>query len=256
MAVDPLKFAERFSEIVEIYREVKAIMILAENVDEQKDAYLGPVNEIRNTLDHITRSFSDSEHFELEFSEAKEHLYRAGYDAYEILAVNLADKIGLSFQCYTPEIISNVYPNYFKEIRPVLLDLKVKLAEARSKKTINSEIGIKCFEIYNTSIRELVRLSKITDMLIPDLEEEKKRLQELALLGKKENASEKRKEKVRDRTVSFSFGILFAIIGIGLKYAYDLYFSHPTNPKPIINSVNVDSSLRKTSSDSEKLINQ
>jgi hypothetical protein len=56
MGINPGDFLRSFSDIKDLYLEVKEAIILAENFDKRNDVYLSPLNELRNALDHLMRS--------------------------------------------------------------------------------------------------------------------------------------------------------------------------------------------------------
>ena len=89
--MDANKFIAKCNEVRELYVETKKVMILAENVDKDKDAYLMSLNELRNAFDHFMRilSITDEKEIEKQFSLIKDHVARAGYDTCEILALSL-----------------------------------------------------------------------------------------------------------------------------------------------------------------------
>jgi hypothetical protein len=238
MEIDCLRFVERFNEVKGLYLEIKAVIILAENIDNDKAAYLGSLNELRNTLDHLIRSLEYPQKMESEFSEAMEHLYRAGYDTYEILAMNLAEKIVSVVKNYSPEVLANVFPQYYKEINPRLLELQVELADTRAHKKLDPETGTKSFQPYATIIKELHTILKVTERITPELENEKSRLENLSI--------NKKKEKRRDTVKSIAIGVGIAILGqIGFKYVYDRFIA-VTNRPPAVSSPTTNSPAVKS----------
>src|SRR5688572_11625691 len=143
MNIDPNTFIDKLNELKELYVEVKEVIILAENFDDAHEVYLSPLNELRNSFDHIMRCLIYPDKLDNEFDEAKEHLYRAGYDAYEVLAINVADAIIKKVEKYNAEVISTVFPTYYTDIRPQLIDIQVDLGDARAHKRLNPDTGTK-----------------------------------------------------------------------------------------------------------------
>lgn len=170
---NPQLLLDKLNEIKELYVEVKEAIILAENFDGDHDIYLSPLNELRNTLDHIMRCLIYPENLEDEFNEAKEHLYRAGYDAYEVLAINVGTAIIKSVDSYDAGIISAVFPNYYTEIKPALLDIKSELADTRAHKKLNPDTGTKSFTPYKDKISTLIFHLRSCNAQIPHLQKEK-----------------------------------------------------------------------------------
>jgi hypothetical protein len=175
--VNPQIFFDKLNEIKELYVEVKEAIILAENFDGDHDVYLSPLNELRNTLDHIMRCLIYPNKLDNEFNEAKEHLYRAGYDAYEVLAINVGSAIVHSIEKYDTEIITSIFPNYYTDVKPALLDVKAELADTRAHKKLNPETGTKSFTPYKDKIANLILQLRRCIEQIPHLQAEKRKKQ-------------------------------------------------------------------------------
>jgi hypothetical protein len=208
------KFIAKCNEVRELYVETKKVMILAENVDKDKDAYLMSLNELRNAFDHLMRilSISDEKEIEKQFSLIKDHVARAGYDTCEILALSLLEKIGQTVTIFPPDVLTNVFPQYYNEINPRFLRLQQELTQTRDGKREESSM-VEYVNKYARVVDELREMSKVIDLNIPALVKEKERLED----AKNNN----KKEKKGDRLVTFSFGFFFALLGIALKYGYD-----------------------------------
>jgi hypothetical protein len=103
-----------YKKILEFYPQIKRLVCLCEKVDLQQRANLSPIAEMRSALDHIMRAHSRlygiSSQFEDEpndepsdesryeycrkhLDKARGHLYRAGYDAYDVISMTLLDDI-------------------------------------------------------------------------------------------------------------------------------------------------------------------
>lgn len=216
--MDANKFIAKCNEVRELYVETKKVMILAENVDKDKDAYLMSLNELRNAFDHLMRilSISDEKEIEKQFSLIKDHVARAGYDTCEILALSLLEKIGQTVTLFHPDVLSNVFPQYYNEINPRFLKLQQELTQTREGKREESSM-VEYVNKYARVVDELREMSRVIDLNIPALIKEKDRLEE----AKKNN----KKEKKGDRVVTFTFGVFFALLGIVLKYGYDKFLT-------------------------------
>lgn len=194
------KFIERINEIKELYIEVKEAIILAENFDPSSEVYLSPLNELRNTLDHILRSLIYADKMDNELDEAKEHLYRAGYDAYEVLAINVGAEIIKTVERYEADVISTVFPTYYTEVRPLLIDAKLELADTRAHKRLNPISGTKSFTPYKEKISNLIKQLKICNEHIP------------SLLSLKEKIKNEEKKAVKKDRRKFWINILTGLI--------------------------------------------
>ena len=175
MGINPGDFLRSFSDIKDLYLEVKEAIILAENFDKGNDVYLSPLNELGNALDHLMRSLIYPEQLHQEVNEAKEHLYRAGYDAYEVLAINVGNSIIKIVEEYDSGIISTIFPGYYQEIKPILVDIRVELAHERAQKRLDPLTGTRSFTLYKEQVTALIQYLKICEFHIPGLQAEKKK---------------------------------------------------------------------------------
>lgn len=164
-------------ELAPLYLRVKKVIIQAENFDPLKYTYIAPINELRNTLDHVMKGAlcNNSTDLKDDFVEAKVHLHRAGYDVYEIFASNLGLGIVKSVEKYSSEVISRVFPQYFTDIQPIIIEVQKELSDVRSKKNIDGNGHIDSFEVYEKNIDNLIDIYKTIQSYIPILERESKR---------------------------------------------------------------------------------
>jgi hypothetical protein len=134
-------FKDELLPIIKLYGKIKEALILAENVGEGLRILVAPLNELRNALDHVMRAIdifyfgtTDLAEALKELPKIKEHLLRAGYDGYELIALTLIDHIQQSnLKNYTPELISKIYPHYYED-ENVVAKIKQALQEIRSNK--------------------------------------------------------------------------------------------------------------------------
>jgi hypothetical protein len=175
MVINPEDFFRRFSSIKELYLEVKEAIILAENFDKGSDVYLSSLNELRNGFDRLMRSLDYPAQLSEEFDEAKEHLYKAGYDAYEVLAINVGNSIVKVVEEYDSGIISTIFPRYYDEIKPMLIDMRIELAGGRAHQKLNPTKGTKSFYPYKDQVTRLIQQLKFCEVQVPNLQAEKKR---------------------------------------------------------------------------------
>lgn len=161
-----------------LYQDVKQILILAENINDGQSLYLGPINELRNALDHVMRAFfnytSNPKDSNLEVSKIKEHLLRAGYDGYEIIATTLINQIQESpIKDFKTEAITNIFPEYYSKYQKELLEVKRGLADIRANKIpekIIQKIESNDFKLYLTQINRLFEISDTINLKIPAIQ--------------------------------------------------------------------------------------
>lgn len=140
----------------EIYKEVKAVMLLAEDEDLDQQVILTCINELRNAFDHTMKAFYKGETFASNFKKAVGHLYRAGYDAYEVIAIFLIKSIQDVRQNFSYEAIISAYPEYYSKILPLIEKIKADKVKARSNKTVNDNFTAEQhFKDYEKLVTEL-----------------------------------------------------------------------------------------------------
>jgi hypothetical protein len=131
-------FSQKFFELYPLYEEVKKIVLLAEYENKEQKYVISSVNELRNMLDHIMRSIDKPESLNANFDKAKGHLYRAGYDGYEIVVVSKLSEIKQLKEEFLHEAIIEAYPKYYSHVIPAVQKAKKELIEARAYKKIDN----------------------------------------------------------------------------------------------------------------------
>lgn len=157
---------QQWSKIIELYQDLKYVTLLAEEFewDDFKD-FLQPVLEQRSALDHICRAMSVEVGMQNEsdagdytsgnFEKAIGHLYRAFYDAADMLSMILREKIIDVVEGHDIECITAVCPEYYKELRPRLEQISTEIAGARNSKDIKVEAAIDHVKSYGNLLDEL-----------------------------------------------------------------------------------------------------
>lgn len=153
----PEKYYQELQELFSLYKVVKEIVLLAEYSNDNRSYIVSSVNELRNAFDHVMKSLQNDINFKEEFKKAKGHLYRAGFDAYEIIALNRLAEIEKIKSSYSYTAIIGGYPDYQKKLTPLVKRTKKKLAEVRGNKlVIVVEDEKSYFEDYEKIVTELM----------------------------------------------------------------------------------------------------
>lgn len=206
------QFFDELCTVQVLYEEVKKILLFAENVDPEGKTYVAIINEHRNALDHVMRCIVNLDRGNHELNEAKEHLYRAGYDAYEILASNLGDDITKNLSKYSSTVISAVFPKYYNEHKPNLLQVKKNLSEARAQKKIDPQTSNKSFSSYFEKVEILMKIHGEVSVYIPELEKETKKIQT---------------GKIKD---FFIRGAVIVLLSFAISYLKDYFWKEKDEP--------------------------
>jgi len=164
-------------ELAPLYFKVKEMNIKAENFDKLSRSYVAPFNEFRSTWDHMFKAAvsPDVEGLMSNLSEAKVHLYRAGYDVYEIFASDLSMRVEDSMDKYSSSVISRIFPAYFNEIQPKIISIHEDLTKVRANKNVDTNGNSVSFDIYEKNINDLIEIYKRIQGYIPIFEKEEKR---------------------------------------------------------------------------------
>jgi hypothetical protein len=171
-------FIDDFVALSVLYQDVKDILILAENINNEQSLLLGPINELRNALDHVMRAFLNYNENPLkaksEIPKIREHLLRAGYDGYEIIATTLIEKIQKSpIKEFETEIITKIFPDYFSKYKRELTAIIIALKDVRANKTpdkILEKTPNNDFNDYLVQIKNLLGISDTIFEYIPELQ--------------------------------------------------------------------------------------
>jgi hypothetical protein len=230
-------FTEKFFELFKLYSEVKKIVFLAEYENKEQKYIISSVNELRNTLDHIMRSFDSPESLEKNFDKAKGHLYRAGYDGYEIIAVSKLAAIKEIKEQFRFEAITIAYPDYFTKVIPLIAETKELLISARANKKIDNglleETEEKHYQLFEKIATNLMKVVDDIELHIEGIKEAHQqiinkeneiRIKELE--DKKEQARLRRKNNL-------TIGIIAPII-IGLIVGIFMLNMEFLSPKTIV----------------------
>lgn len=133
-----LEFTEELRLLSHLYKEVKKIVLLAETINKESAVLLTAVNELRNAFDHIMRCYLDESDYKRHIDKAKGHLYRAGFDAYELMAIDIFMQIKELLKDRNASAVAVLFPKYYEELLPKMYSLEKDLMDARSSKKPDS----------------------------------------------------------------------------------------------------------------------
>lgn len=162
---------DRLEGLYSLYCQVRQAIILAENFNDDHKIPIAPINQLRNTLDHIFKSIifaGENEKMDYEINEARSHLERAGYDALETLAGMLGKNVIKNLSLYSTETITTIFPEYYQTIIPRLTGIKNSIGILRSERVHDVQGS---FSEYFDQFTELIEINKQVSMMIPSLED-------------------------------------------------------------------------------------
>lgn len=138
--------AEAIKKIAKLYNYNKNLMLYAEELTDE--TFLPPINEIRDANDHIMRIFAavfglgemgaetGHEYIKSNLDAAFSHVYRATYEHLDYIKVYQYDAIQTNLANIRPETFTEVFPEYYREIKPRLVDAIDKIPDYRNGKNI------------------------------------------------------------------------------------------------------------------------
>lgn len=198
-----LKFTEEetnlFYELTNLYPSVKELILYGEEVDPEHRSHLQSINELRNAMDHLMRVFGykfnlkkdvGSEYSRKNIDKAFGHVYRAGYDALDWLNITVRERITKELEGVSHEAILEVFPEYYREIKPKIEKTSDEVSDIRVGKDVTGDEvqtgKFENFEQYIEVVRELKgSLDKIIEikpsLLECEKERKKKEKKELAI---------------------------------------------------------------------------
>jgi len=171
--------------IVELHGHVKSLMLLAEELEPENESYISLHAELKHALDHLMRAHGvewemvqppndvDSETYvSKQYGKAFSHLYRAFFDVADWAGIILREHIIATFKPFSPEAISEVFPEYYKKIRPQLEKINTDIARFRERKDIGREENVLPeVERYNSVLQSLIETRASLEAKIPSLVE-------------------------------------------------------------------------------------
>jgi len=208
--------AEAIKKIAKLYNYNKNLMLYAEELTDE--TFLPPINEIRDANDHIMRVFatvfgfgepdgeSGHEYIKSNLNAAFSHVYRATYEHLDYIKIYQHDAIQTNLANIHPETLVTVFPDYYKEIKPRLVNAIEIIPDYRNGKNI-ADPNLEQVEAY-MSIIETTKADykKIVDML-PALNEYQAR---------------KIKDKWTERLIYFILGVLLTFLGTVAANYYNI----------------------------------
>ena len=180
------KFYDKLNALYALYDNVTSARFLLEQFDKESEFFVAPLNELRCALDHVFRAMKPEIDVEYELGLVKEHIERAGYDALALLASTLGTRIAKNLEPYETDTFTNIFPEYFSEIKPKITGIQKNIAEWRNGRGGEIENS---FMSYFNEIKELIDIDKKVDMRIPAL-------QEFSDKKKKEKQDQQRTERI------------------------------------------------------------
>lgn len=172
--------AEAVKKIAKLYNYNKNLMLYAEELTDE--TFLPPINEIRDANDHIMRVFATvfgfgetgaetgPEYIKSNLDAAFSHVYRATYEHLDYIKIYQHDAIQTNLVNIHPETLVAVFPDYYREIKPRLVDAIEKIPDYRNGKDIGDP-NLEQVEAYMAIIETTKADYKKIVVMLPALNE-------------------------------------------------------------------------------------
>jgi len=135
-------------QLVELYTEVKSLILDGEAQDEEQKSNIAVFNEIRAALDHVLQCIgediavaetSESLNFKKgQIRKAREHIVRAGYDSLDGIGVSIRKRISERMKGLDEISIANSFSEYFSEYVSKIKKSDEKIRESRNNRDKNN----------------------------------------------------------------------------------------------------------------------
>lgn len=188
LPLTPLDCSNQWAGLVEIHNHAKSIFLLAEEFDPEFLDFIQPIIEQRNAFEHIIRAKAaeisvntegdakSPDYIPKSFGKALGHEYRAFFDAADWFSVCIRDRIQKTLSRYSHDCISEVLPDYYPKLRPMVDKICKEIAFIRGDKDISKGPEL-LDEVrkYRVSIDELLNIYSRIEDCIPALVDWNKR---------------------------------------------------------------------------------
>lgn len=163
------EYETELRELIDLYLSVKKWIIDAEELDARLESNIAAIKEMRDALDHVIRFIArymdgspdgDRDYLVLQIQKAHGHIYRAGYDSLDGVIVSVLARIEEEYLADIPvSSIRDVMPEYWREYRPRLEEIREKASGYRAQKDIG-EINGERFGAYQNDALDALKIGK------------------------------------------------------------------------------------------------
>lgn len=164
-------FFSKMIQLSSIYKTAKHVILLAEYYNSKQGIVVSSINELRGCLDHIMRSLLDKTKHEKELFKAEGHLYRAIYDACEVIIIDRLQYIENYKNTVDSYSLELAYPQYFTDILPFISQVKSDIVDTRE--TIVTQERV---DRYVGNITKLIDICNTLDALTIQIDSKERNL--------------------------------------------------------------------------------
>jgi len=173
-------YFSNMQDLLKIYETSKRFIFLSEYYNKNHKISISVINELRNALDHIMRAVKAHDPKDQEFYKAEGHLYRAAFDACEVIVINRLNYI-YSFKAdYGIDNLQAAFPKYSTEYLPSISLIIEDLSKLRSEEISSARLAK-----YETVVSKLIEICDSLDTNLIGIIERKDQSKRITVFVKK-----------------------------------------------------------------------
>lgn len=228
MSLSPKQLQELdadYKELIAFHNKANEVIIASERLDKEQRLSGVAIIELRSALTHIMRAhgivygvvdekiISEKtnipafDYCKKNIDKAKGHLYRAAYDAYDIIAINLSEKINEYLDSFSPQALYTVIPDAARNIAKPFKKAQALITVGKLEKDIGTLEIEKQFAEYETATFQLIDI-------VDELEDKMAELIEFD-----NDLKKKDKKHIAIAVIGIAIGTILALIGITIAIA-------------------------------------
>ena len=173
---------EDYKNLIKFYFDIKELITAAEREDGEQRLSISAITEVRSAFDHIMRAhnveyqliseeeikettgLNSGDYCRKNYEKAYAHLYRAGYDAYDCIAISMIDRINYLLKTVSRQALHAVIPNVTSSIIKPYKEAKDLFTKAKVQKDVEShDQEKKQFEEYEQANKQLFDIKSILE---------------------------------------------------------------------------------------------
>lgn len=228
MSLSPQQIEELeidYKGLIDFHNKANEVVIASERLDKEQRLSGVAIIELRSAFTHVMRAhgivygvvdekvitektnLNAFDYCKKNIDKAKGHLYRAAYDAYDIIAINLSEKISEYLDSFSPQTLYSVIPSAAEDIAKPFEKAKALITSAKLEKDIGTLEIEKQFAEYETATFQLIDI-------VDELEDK------MSELIKFDNDLKKKDRKhLVISVIGIAIGTILALVGIAIAIA-------------------------------------
>ena len=188
------KTNKQWERLISLYSLYKTVFLLSEEINYEFNAFVQPMIELKDALDHIMRRISldlegnfgteygiDIEQLRYEknvqIDKAIYHIARAINDTLDFVNIKIREDVIDLLGKYPKNIIEAILPEYYKDIRVKIETLPRRVKLLRERSDIGEADFVKDYEIYLSDIKKIMSFVRKAKEALPSVDINHKKLE-------------------------------------------------------------------------------